>query len=63
MDIPALSMAMAQSELMNNVGVAMLGKTLDLADTAGENFEAMLEGAALEQMVTPHLGGNIDVLL
>lgn len=56
-------MALSQTRMMNDVGVAMLGKSLDLADTAGENFEAMLEGAAMEQSVTPHIGGNIDLMV
>ena len=35
MDIAALSMSMAQTDLMNSVGIAMLDKTLDLATDLG----------------------------
>lgn len=63
MNIPELSMALSQTKLQNDVGTAMLGKALELADTFGENLDAMLKAPALESSVTPHLGGSIDVLI
>lgn len=56
MDIPGLSMAMAQSRLQTDFGVAMLGKSLDSMQEAGENFTKMMELS-----VNPDLGANIDV--
>lgn len=61
MDIPGLSMAMAQTNLQTDVGVAMLGKAIDLGDSLGEGMVEMIDAAAMERSVTPYLGGNIDV--
>lgn len=61
MDIPALSMAMAQTNLQTDIGVAMLGKAIDLGASLGEGMVEMIDSAAMERSVTPYLGGNIDV--
>ena len=61
MDIPGLSMAMAQTNFQTDVGVAMLGKAIDLGDSLGEGMVEMIDAAAMERSVTPYLGGNIDV--
>lgn len=58
MDIPALSMNMAQSSIQSDVGVAMLSKSLDTYQDTGENVAKMLE-----QSVNPAVGGNIDISL
>ncbi len=56
MDIPALSMAMAQNNLATNVGVAMLKNSMDTAEVAGEGLKAIME-----QSVTPGIGSVIDI--
>ena len=56
MDIPALSMAMAQCNITNQLGTAMLSKALDTAEGAGDTMVEMME-----RSVTPELGGNIDI--
>lgn len=56
MDIPGLSMAMSQVNLMNDCSVAVLAKTLDTVEESGELMIQMME-----QSVTPHLGANIDI--
>ncbi len=61
MDIPALSMAMATSQLQTNVGIAMLSKTLDLNQVLGDNLTDMIDAAAMERSVYPAIGGNIDL--
>ncbi|HKM22794.1 MAG TPA: YjfB family protein [Lachnospiraceae bacterium] len=58
MDIPALSMYMAQSQTLSNVGVAVLSQNLDAVQDMGNDMTKMLE-----QSVTPNLGGNIDISL
>ena len=58
MDIPALSMYMAQSQTLSNVGVAVLSQNLDAVRDMGDDMTKMLE-----QSVTPNLGGNIDISL
>lgn len=56
MDIASLSTALSSIQTGNDVGVLMLSKQLDYAQTQGDSMVK-----ALEQSVAPHLGGNIDV--
>ena len=61
MDIPALSMRMAQTNLLTDVGTAMLAKTMDQADTVASTLTNMLDASAMELSVNPDIGGNIDI--
>ncbi|MBQ7564433.1 MAG: YjfB family protein [Lachnospiraceae bacterium] len=56
MDIPALSMAMSQANVLNQVGTSLLAQQLDVFEDSGDDMVKMME-----QSVTPELGGNIDV--
>lgn len=58
MDIPALSMAMASSQVQTNFGIAMLSKTLDSVQDSSDGMVKMME-----QSVNPEIGGNIDISL
>ena len=55
-DIASLSMAMATNKTMNDVGVALLDKSLETYTDLGDSMTKMME-----QSVNPYLGGNIDV--
>lgn len=55
MDIAALSIAMNQIDLSNDIGVAMLSKSLDMMEVQGEGMTKMMEAS-----VYPNLGQNID---
>ena len=55
MDIASLSMAMSTSNLSSDVGIAVLGKSLDSITQAGEGMLKIMESS-----VTPNLGQNID---
>jgi len=61
MDIPALSMAMAQSNLMTGIGTALLSKTIEQAASVGNAVTELLDASAMEHSVYPELGGNIDI--
>lgn len=61
MDIARLSMSMAQSNLQTDVGVAMLSKSMDLAETTGAAITNMIDSAAMELSVNPHIGSNFDM--
>lgn len=63
MDIPGLSMALAQTKVNSDISVAMLSKALDLGEVLGEGMTNMLDAAAMENSVTPHIGGNIDIMV
>lgn len=56
MNIPALSVSMARSELSIDVGTALMAKALDTVEDAGAALEEMIETA-----VIPGLGENIDI--
>ena len=65
MDIAKLSPGLAQSNIMNDLGVAMLSKSMDLAQTEGallaESIASMPSGS-LESLVNPAtMGTHIDM--
>lgn len=60
MDIPALSMAMSQSNIMNSVGIAMLDKSLELNQNIGDQLISAIN-SSMELSVNPHIGSNFDV--
>ena len=62
MDIAALSMNLAQTNLLNDVGTA-LSKSLEQAQDTGSAITQMLDASAMEHSVYPELGGNIDVMV
>jgi hypothetical protein len=60
MDIPALSMALAQNRTLNDVGVAMLSKSLDTMKEEGAALISTIDSAA-ELSVNPNVGSNLDI--
>lgn len=61
MDIASLSMSLAMSRTLTDVGTAMLSKTLDMQKIEGNGVVEMMSAAAMENSVTPYLGGNFDM--
>ena len=61
MDVAALSMSMAQTSALSDVGTAMLSKSLDTSEQMGASLVNMIDRAAMEQSVNPHIGGNFDM--
>jgi hypothetical protein len=61
MDIASLSMAMSSAKTNDAFGVAMLAKSLDQAETTGSQVVGMMDAAAMELSVNPHIGGNFDM--
>lgn len=55
MDIALLSMSMANADITNQVGAAILSKSLDNMEAMGEGMKKIMETS-----VTPNLGQNID---
>lgn len=60
MDIPALSMALSQNRILNDVGVAMLSKSLDSLESTGAAIVESMD-AISELSVNPDIGANIDI--
>lgn len=63
MDIAGLSMNLAQTQLLNSVGTAVLSQSLEQAKDLSANMTEMLDAAAMERSVNPDIGGNIDVMI
>lgn len=55
MDIASLSTAMSTQNILNDVSVAMLSKSLDTVEDMGDGIVKIMESS-----VTPYLGQNID---
>ena len=61
MDIAGLSMALSQVNTMNDVGIAVLSKQLDMNESLGQSMVAMMDRSMMEQSVAPHIGSNFDM--
>lgn len=61
MDIAGLSTEMRTLALQEKVGTAVLSKTLDVNEELGAGLVQMIDAAAMEQSVNPHVGGNVDI--
>lgn len=62
MNIPGLSMALSQVETLNNVGTAILAKSLDTMETTGAQMVDMMK-SSMELSVNPAVGGNVDIYI
>lgn len=58
--IPQMSSVMKTQAVMEKVGEAMLGKTLDTAQKSSADMVNMFR-SSMERSVNPGVGGNIDV--
>ena len=63
MDIAGLSVALSQNTVLTKVGTALLDKALDTNEVLGQNLVSMIDAAALERSVNPHIGSNFDMLV
>ena len=57
-DIASLSISMSTQNVINDVGVAMLSKSLETNDNLADGLRKIMEAS-----VTPHIGQNIDCSL
>lgn len=60
MDIAGLSTSLAYANTMNQVGVAMLGKSLDNAEAQGAAMVEMMD-RSMELSVNPNIGSHFDM--
>lgn len=60
MNIPELSTAMANVNLQNQVGVAVLSKALDSTEQSGTSLINMMD-RSMELSVNPNVGSNFDM--
>lgn len=63
MNIGNVSMALAQSSSLSDVGTAVLGKSLETAEQNGNGLLKILNSAALERSINPSIGANFDMVV
>ena len=63
MEIASISMAMAQTNTLSRVGIAVLDKAMETNEAAGQGIINMIDAAAMERSVNPSVGGNFDMLV
>ena len=63
MDIASISMAMSQSTTLTKVGAAVLSNAMDTNESLGKGLVEMIDAAAMERSVNPHIGSNFDMLV
>ena len=63
MDIASISMAMAQTNTLSKIGVAVLDNAMETNQSAGQGIINMIDAAAMERSVNPSVGGNFDMLV
>ncbi len=62
MNIPELSTALANVNLTNQVGTAILSKALDTSEAAGQSLISMMD-RSMELSVNPAVGSNFDMFV
>lgn len=60
MDIAGVSMALAQVNISNKVGTAVLDNTMETAENLAAGMVEMIDAAAMERSVNPAVGSNFD---
>lgn len=62
MNIPELSVALAERQTLSDVGVALLSKSLDQMEASGGQLVDMMR-SSMELSVNPAVGSTIDLSL
>ena len=63
MDIASVAMSMTQASSLSKIGTAMLDKALDTNQELGQGLMKMIDAAAMERSVNPHIGSNFDMIV
>lgn len=61
MDIAGVSTALSNVSLQSRVSVAVLDKAMDTNKALGAGLVEMIDAAAMERSVNPHVGANFDM--
>lgn len=59
MNIPGISTMLASTRIKNDVGVAVLSKSLDSMETMGDSMIKMMDNS-MELSVNPNVGANFN---
>lgn len=60
MDVAGLSSVLTNMRIQNQVGTEVLAKAMDTNESLGAGMIEMIDAAAMENTVTPWIGGNFD---
>lgn len=65
MDIAAMSTMISQAKVQQQASLSVMKMAMNVGKTQMNDIVQMVEEStkAMEQSVTPHLGGNIDIKL
>ena len=63
MDIAGVSMALANISTQTQVSTAVLDKAMETNEELGAGMVQMIDAAAMERSVNPHIGGNFDMFI
>lgn len=61
MDIAGVSTALSNASVQSRVSIAVLDKAMETNKTLGEGMVEMIDSAAMERSVNPHVGSNFDM--
>lgn len=61
MNIAGVSTALSNVSLNSKIGTAVLAKALDTEEALGSGIVEMIDAAAMERSVNPHIGSNFDM--
>ncbi|MDE6204203.1 MAG: YjfB family protein [Lachnospiraceae bacterium] len=62
MNIPQVSTALANVQINDQIGIAMLSKAMESSETEGASLINMMD-RSMELSVNPYVGSNIDMLV
>lgn len=60
MNIPELSIALAHTQTLTDVGTALLSKSLDSLESTGAQMVDMMK-SSMELSINPAIGANLDM--
>ena len=63
MDIASVAVALSQASSLNQIGTAVLSNALDTQEVIGQGLVEMIDSAAMERSVYPHIGSNFDMIV
>lgn len=61
MDIAGISSALSNVSTQSRVSIAVLDKAMETNKALGEGIVEMIDSAAMERSVNPHVGSNFDM--
>lgn len=61
MDITSIATTLNQVDTLSKVGVKVLDNSMEANEQLGAGLIQMIDTAAIERSINPHIDGNIDI--